>query len=43
MEREREELGWNNWREVQVVANDRRKWRALLSGLMSPLGHGEDK
>ncbi|XP_062609873.1 uncharacterized protein LOC134271677 [Saccostrea cucullata] len=43
VEREREELGWNSWKEGQVVASDRRKWRSLLNGLMRPPGHGEDK
>ncbi|XP_062570235.1 uncharacterized protein LOC134232297 [Saccostrea cucullata] len=43
VEREREEMGLDSWKEGQVVASDRRKWRSLLNGLMRPPEQGEDK
>ena len=42
VEKERQELGWETWRSAELAAKDKAGWRKILSGLMRPLGHGED-
>lgn len=42
-EAEREQLGWQTWSEAVTVANDRVRWRKMLSSLMSRPWLKEDR